>query len=33
VGFFVLDRLAGHIIKTEEDLQIAEALLSLRDGV
>ena len=33
VGFFVLDRLAGQIIKTEEDLQIAEALLPLRDGV
>lgn len=32
VGFFVLDRLAGHIVKTEEDLHIAEALLSLRDG-
>jgi CMP-N-acetylneuraminic acid synthetase len=32
VGFFVLDRFAGHIIKTEEDLQIAEALLPLRDG-
>ena len=32
VGFHVLDRLAGHIIKTEEDLQIAEALLPLRDG-
>ena len=30
VGFFAVDRLAGHIIKTEEDLQIAEALLSLR---
>ncbi len=32
VGFHVLDRLAGHIIKTEEDLQIAEALLPLREG-
>lgn len=30
VGFFALDRLAGHIIKTEEDLRIAEALLPLR---
>ncbi len=28
IGFFQVDRLAGHIIKTEEDLQIAEALLS-----
>jgi CMP-N-acetylneuraminic acid synthetase len=30
-GFFALDRLAGHIIKTAEDLNIAEALLPLRD--
>lgn len=30
VGFFAIDRLGGHIIKTEEDLQIAEALLPLR---
>jgi len=30
VGFFAVDRLAGHIIKTEEDLRIAEALLPLR---
>ena len=29
VGFFPLDRLAGHIIKTEEDLEIAEALYDL----
>ena len=27
VGFCAIDRLAGHIIKTEEDLRIAEALL------
>jgi CMP-N-acetylneuraminic acid synthetase len=27
VGFFPISRLAGHIIKTEEDLRIAEALL------
>lgn len=33
IGFHVLDRLAGHIIKTEEDLRIAEALLPLREGV
>jgi len=33
VGFFPVDRLAGHIIKTEEDLQIAEALLPLRPGL
>ncbi len=30
IGFHPLDRMAGHIIKTEEDLQIAEALLPLR---
>lgn len=30
VGFYAIDRLGGHIIKTEEDLQIAEALLPLR---
>ena len=30
VGFFPIDRQAGHIIKTEEDLKIAEALMSLR---
>ncbi len=27
VGFFPISRLAGHIIKTEDDLRIAEALL------
>ncbi len=27
VGFYPINRLAGHIIKTEEDLRIAEALL------
>ena len=30
VGFYPIDRLAGHIIKTEEDLRIAEALLRIR---
>ena len=30
VGFHTIDRTAGHIIKTEEDLKIAEALLLLR---
>lgn len=30
IGFFPIDRLAGHIIKREEDLQIAEALFDLR---
>jgi CMP-N-acetylneuraminic acid synthetase len=30
VGIFPIDRLAGHVIKTEEDLEIAEALLLLR---
>jgi CMP-N-acetylneuraminic acid synthetase len=29
VGFFPISRMAGHIIKTEEDLKIAEALLPL----
>jgi len=32
VGFYPIDRLGGHIIKTEEDLQIAEALLPLLHG-
>jgi len=32
IGFFPVDRMAGHIIKTEEDLEIAEALLPLRKG-
>lgn len=31
IGFYPVDRLAGHIIKTEQDLQIAEALLPLID--
>jgi len=30
VGFYQIDRLAGHIIKTEDDLRIAEALLGIR---
>ncbi len=30
VAFFPIDRIAGHVIKTEEDLQIAEALLKIR---
>lgn len=29
VAFFPINRLEGHIIKTEEDLQIAEALVSI----
>lgn len=29
IGFFPLSRVEGHIIKTEEDLRIAEALLNL----
>ena len=29
IGFYPVDRLAGHIIKTEEDLRIAEALLDI----
>jgi CMP-N-acetylneuraminic acid synthetase len=32
VGFFPVNRLAGHVIKTEEDLRIAEALLPLVPG-
>lgn len=32
IGFYPVDRMAGHIIKTEEDLQIAEAFLPLRPG-
>ena len=32
VGFYPINRLGGHIIKTEEDLQIAEALLPLLNG-
>ncbi len=32
VGFFPLNRIEGHIIKTEEDLDIAEALRKYRDG-
>ena len=31
VGFYTIDRVAGHIIKTEEDLKIAEALLKIRE--
>ena len=31
VGFFAIDRAAGHIIKTEEDLQLAEALWNQRE--
>lgn len=27
VGYYPIERMAGHIIKTEEDLRIAEALL------
>ncbi|HAB19073.1 MAG TPA: cytidyltransferase, partial [Verrucomicrobiales bacterium] len=29
VGFFPVNRLAGHVIKTEDDLRMAEALLPL----
>ena len=32
VGFHTISRLAGHIIKTKEDLKIAEALLPLVSG-
>jgi CMP-N-acetylneuraminic acid synthetase len=30
IGVYAIDRLAGMVIKTEEDLQLAEALLPLR---
>jgi CMP-N-acetylneuraminic acid synthetase len=29
VGYYPVDRVSGHVIKTEEDLQLAEALLPL----
>lgn len=32
VGFYPIDRLAGHIIKTKKDLEIAEALYHLRNN-
>ena len=32
VGFYPIDRLGGHIIKTEEDLRMAEAMLPLLGG-
>jgi CMP-N-acetylneuraminic acid synthetase len=31
VGFFPIDRMGGHIIKTEEDLKIAEMFLRLQE--
>ena len=33
VGFYPIDRMAGHIIKTEEDLQIAEIYLQFRKTI
>jgi CMP-N-acetylneuraminic acid synthetase len=33
VGFYPVDRVSGHVIKTEQDLQLAEALLPLVEGV
>lgn len=33
IGFFPIDRLGGLIIKTEDDLRMAEALLPLRDSL
>ena len=33
IGFYPIDRLAGLIIKTEDDLRMAEALLPLREGL
>lgn len=32
VGYYPVDRVAGHVIKTEDDLQLAEALLPLVEG-
>ena len=32
IGFHAVDRLAGHVIKTQDDLRMAEALLPLRTG-
>ncbi|HQM22933.1 MAG TPA: cytidyltransferase [Kiritimatiellia bacterium] len=32
IGFFPVNRLAGHVIKTEDDLRMAEALLPLVPG-
>lgn len=32
IGFFPIERMAGHIIKTEEDLQTAEVYLQLQKG-
>jgi CMP-N-acetylneuraminic acid synthetase len=32
VGFYGVDRISGHVIKTEQDLQLAEALLPLVEG-
>lgn len=33
VGFFPIDRMAGHIVKTEEDLRIAEVFLKVMGEV
>ena len=33
VGFYTIDRLAGHIVKTEEDLCIAQALFAVRNRI
>jgi CMP-N-acetylneuraminic acid synthetase len=32
VGYYPVDRVAGHVIKTEDDLRLAEALLPLVEG-
>lgn len=32
VGLYAVDRVSGHVIKTEQDLQLAEALLPLVEG-
>jgi len=32
VGFYPVDQISGHVIKTEQDLQLAEALLPMVEG-
>jgi hypothetical protein len=32
VGYYPVDRVAGHVVKTEDDLRLAEALLPFAEG-
>jgi hypothetical protein len=32
IGYVSVDRMAGHVIKTQDDLELAEALLPLSKG-